>query len=241
MFLSVGDLRILWLIWLFFKYLIAMVLFVFRLFDCGSPVTSGWVASLVVAFHQRTEFFWSIYYSIFDTDLIILDWFWSTIDFCLDVFNMVVKSFYELEYQDIIITVTFLIICGDFANLYCEIKVRALYRQTRNDFNKRYYKADFYFPDIINLPKWNRFNPAEEKDKYAAIRCKVMEFITSHEITITSLWFHDFHTIRLLKKFIKEELLKMKKGMTQVKGTSLWDKDRWKIVPTPKALKLQNK
>ena len=94
---------------------------------------------------------------------------------------MLIKGLYELEYQDIIITLAFLIVCGDFVNLYCEVKVRALYRQTRNEFNKRYYKADFYFPDIINLPKWNRFNPAEEKDKYGAIRCKVMEYITNNE------------------------------------------------------------
>jgi hypothetical protein len=39
--------------------------------------------------------------------------------------------------------------------------------------------------------------------------------------------------MKILKKFVKEEMLKMKKGLTQVK-------DYWgHIVPTPKALKLQ--
>jgi hypothetical protein len=45
----------------------------------------------------------------------------------------------------------FLVFCGDFANLYFEIKVRSLYRQTGNDFNMKYYKADFYFPNIYDL------------------------------------------------------------------------------------------
>ena len=241
MIVDIGDFRILWLIWLFFKYLFALVLFIFRLFDCGYPVISGWVSGVVVFFHQRTEVVWSVYYSIFNTEMFILDWFWNITDVALDAFTMVVTVLYAMEYQDMAITFFFLVVCGDFANLYCEMKVRALYRQTRNELNRRYFKTDFYFPDFINIPKWNRFNPSEEKDKYGAVRCKVMEFITNNNISIMSLWCQDLRTIKTLKKFIKEELLKLKKGMTKLKGTDFWDEDRWTLVPTPKALKLQNK
>ena len=131
----------------------------------------------------------------------------------------------------------FLIVCGDFANLYCEIKVRSLYRQTRNDFNRKYYKADFYFPNIFDLGTWNRYNPWEEKEKYGAFREKVMEFITNNQISNLSIFCEDFQTMKILKKFVKEEMLKMKKGLTQVKVEDYWGH----IVPTPKALKLQVK
>ena len=239
---DLSDCRIVWLIWLFFKYLLALVLFILRLFDCGSPVrVSGWVSGLVVFFHKRTEVIWSAYYSVFNTEIFILDWFWNTTDVALDAFTMLVTVLYEFEYLDILITFLFLNCCGDFANLYCEIKVRALYRQTRNELNRKYYKPDFYFPDIINLPKWNKFNPVEEKDKYGAVRCKVMEFITNNRIPFLALWCQDLRTIKILKRLIKEELLKIKKGISQVNVKSVWEEDRWTIVPTPKALKLQNK
>ena len=244
-----------WIGWLLIKYLTWISWFLITsvmvvdigicswLSDFAYSVTafiSMCVSQVVIFIHQQTEPCWTMYYSIYnlnDQFWVVLDWFWNTLDVIKDTFATIVTDLYELELQyDLGILLFFLIFCGDFALLYREYKVRELYRKTRNDFNRKFYASDYYYPKI-DLDKWGWYNNQQEKGKYGAVREKVVQFIKNNEIDTFSLFCEDIQTLKVIKKLIKEELLKMKKGLTQVKENDWWGE----IVPTTKALQLESK
>jgi hypothetical protein len=69
-----------------------------------------------------------------------------------------VTDLYKMECKHDLV-ILFLVFCGDFANLCCEIKVRSLYRQTGSI--TRLISISMY-----DLGTWRRYNPWEEKEKY---------------------------------------------------------------------------